>query len=317
MGLKNRSSSRARVYFGFNVEVNLNTRGTSYSITLSARLAANSKILKVNSMYGNFCNKSPFHDFSIKPFLLIFYIILIGLTLHGCGHGESEVSRIEAHHTSPTIDLEPGEHALGLGGLRWVNRGFLWRDGILYIPKLKKTDRLPLLIWMHEGGGKADSFKHLFPIAEELGIVILALDARHNTWDGIDSPFGPDVKFIEQAMQHIFERVAIDPDKIALGGLSDGASYALALGRSNGDLFTHLIAVAPWRLAPPSPPVGKPKILVAHGIRDNVYPVYLSRLYTVPELMKKGFDVSYFEFDGPHWITVPVARKAMQWFVDY
>ena len=86
-------------------------------------------------------------------------------------------------------------------------------------------------------------------MAEEFGVVMLALDSRHNTWDGIDSPFGPDVQFIDAALRYTFERVAIDPGRIAIGGLSDGGSYSLSLGLVNGDLFTHLVAVAPGFLA--------------------------------------------------------------------
>jgi phospholipase/carboxylesterase len=83
---------------------------------------------------------------------------------------------------------------------------------MLYIPRVSKSHTsMPLLVWLHGGGGRADSFRYLFPLAEEFGVVILALDARHNTWDGIDSPFGPDVQFIDTALQHTFERVAIDP----------------------------------------------------------------------------------------------------------
>lgn len=175
---------------------------------------------------------------------------------------------------------------------------------------------MPLLVWLHGGGGRSDSYRYMFPLAEELGIVILALDARHNTWDGIDSPFGPDVQFIDAALRHTFERVPIDPRRIGLGGLSDGAAYALALGRSNGDIFTHLVAVAPGHLDPPSPPTGQPQILVAHGTRDNVYSFMWSRRYIVPDLKSAGYEVTYFEFDGPHWVPAPVASKALEWLVE-
>ena len=46
--------------------------------------------------------------------------------------------------------------------------------------------------------------------------------------------------------------------------------YALSVGKINGDLFTHLIAVAPGYIRAPAPPVGKPRIFLAHGTRDNV-----------------------------------------------
>ncbi|MCU7948620.1 MAG: phospholipase [gamma proteobacterium symbiont of Bathyaustriella thionipta] len=246
----------------------------------------------------------------IKVCLAIAFITLI----NACGTSEPEITRVNARPAEPTITIKSGEHPLGLGGLRLVNRKVIWRDGTLYIPNTSVSSKpMPLLVWLHGGGGRADSFEYMFPLAEKLGVVLLMLDARHNTWDGIDSPFGPDVMFINAALRHTFERVAIDPQRVGLGGLSDGASYALALGRVNGDIFTHLIAVAPGHLAPPAPPIKQPKIFVAHGTRDNVYNVMGSRNFIVPRLKHAGYDVTYLEFDGPHWVPATIAYKLLAW----
>jgi len=244
-------------------------------------------------------------------------VILFSAIVYGCGPASPEVTRVQARVTAPKVVIEPGEHSLGLGGPLLVNRTVSWRDGTLYIPRGSKSRTpMPLLVWLHGGGGRADDIKYIFPLAEELGVVILTIDARHNTWDGIDSSFGPDVLFIDAALRHTFERVAIDPQRIGLGGLSDGASYALAIGRANGDLFSHLIAVAPGRFEPPSPPVRQPQIFVAHGTRDNVYNVMRSRSFVVPRLKSAGYDVTYLEFDGPHWVPAPVARQALKWLAQ-
>lgn len=243
-------------------------------------------------------------------------VIIFGVIVCGCKSAEPEITRIQTRVVAPAVTTEPGEYPLGLGGLLPINRTVSWRDGILYIPRISRyRSSMPLLVWLHGGGGSANDIQHIFPLAEELGVVILTIDARHNTWDGIDSPFGPDVLFIDAALQHTFESIAIDPRRVGLGGLSDGASYALALGRANGDFFTHLIAVAPGRLDPPAPPTGQPRIFVAHGTRDNVYNVVGSRRFIVPRLKSAGYDVTYFEFDGPHWVPTPVARQVLEWLV--
>lgn len=252
--------------------------------------------------------------YSYQTVIKLFIIIVFSLAVYSCSPSGPEVTRIHARVVAPAVTTEPGEYTLGLGGPLLVNGTLSWRDGTLYIPQISKTaTSLPLLVWLHGGGGRSDDIRHIFPLAEKLGVVILAVDARHNTWDGIDSPFGPDVLFIDEALRHTFERVSIDPERTALGGLSDGASYALALGRVNGDLFTHLIAVAPASMKPPSPPTGEPRIFVAHGTKDNVYSVEISRQFVVPRLKNAGYDVTYFEFDGPHWVPVPVAREALKW----
>ena len=83
----------------------------------------------------------------------------------------------------------------------------------------------------------------------------------------------------------------------------------------NGDLFTHLIAVAPGYILEPAPPVGKPRIFLGHGTRDNVYSVSGSRTRLRPWLERAGYDVTYYEFDGPHFMTVPAARAVLSWLV--
>jgi len=238
-----------------------------------------------------------------------FLIVVCSLTVC-CWRAGPMVTRVKARPAAPTIAVAPGAHPLGLGGR---TRRWGVRDGTLYIPAGASSRSLPLLVFLHGGGGHSSQFRFLFPLAEEFGVVTLILDSRDNTWDGIDSPFGPDVVFIDAALRYTFDRVAIDPRRVALGGISDGASYALSLGMANGDLFTHLIAVAPGFIAPPSPPVGRPVIFVAHGTRDNVYNVDGSRRTIVPRLKDAGYDVTYQEFDGPHSLLPETARQILEW----
>ena len=184
----------------------------------------------------------------------------------------------------------------------------------MFVP-LGVTSPRPLLMLLHGGAGRADDFRYTFPIAENHKVVILAIDSRDNTWDGVDSPFGPDVRFIDRALQHAFASVAIDPARVAIGGVSDGGLYALSIGLVNGDLFTHVVAVAPGRYSLVAPPVGRPRILVAHGTNDNVYATFLSRGLVVPKLRDAGYDVTYREFDGPHSMPPAVTREVLEWLV--
>lgn len=231
-----------------------------------------------------------------------------------CRSTEPAIVRIAARPAPPTTRLPPGKHELGLG--RTLYRGDL-RDGTLLVPaRASSGAAVPLLVLLHGGGGTAGDFDYMLPIADEFGVALLNLDARDNTWDGVDSPFGPDVRFIDETLRYTFAHVAIDPAHIALGGHSDGGMYALSVGRVNGDLFTHLIAVAPGFMVAPGPLVGKPRIFLAHGTRDTVYSVTGSRSRLLPRLRTDGYDVVYHEFDGPHWMTPAVARAALRWFLE-
>ncbi len=84
-------------------------------------------------------------------------------------------------------------------------------------------------------------------------------------------------------MERIFQQVFVDPNRISVGGFSDGASYALALGLANGDLFSRVIAFSPG-FVPPVPRSGKPRVFVSHGDADAVLPIDRTSRRLVPAL---------------------------------
>ena len=215
---------------------------------------------------------------------------------------------LSARPSSPSEPLLPGKHALGLSGQR---------DGFIYIPDGLAPDvPAPLLVLMHGAGGEADNWESAFSLADSLGIVFLATDSRARTWDvlvlGI---FGPDVAFLDSALEKTFRSVAVDPSKIALGGFSDGASYALSVGLSNGDLFTHVVAWSPGFSAP-TRQQGRPRVFVSHGSNDAVLSVQNTRIQIVASLEQAGYSVRYEEFDGGHEIPAAIARQALIWFLE-
>jgi phospholipase/carboxylesterase len=168
---------------------------------------------------------------------------------------------------------------------------------------------------LHGAGGVAQhGISRVEALADRAGLVVLAPPSRRQTWDVILGAFGPDVAFVDEALAATFERCTVDPQRLAVGGFSDGASYALSLGITNGDLFTHVIAFSPGFMAP-AHQVGAPRIYVSHGTRDAVLPIDRCSRRLVPALERAGYDVRYHEFDGPHTIPPDIAREAVEWFV--
>jgi predicted esterase len=106
----------------------------------------------------------------------------------------------------------------------------------------------------------------------------------------------------------------VDRRRIAVGGFSDGASYALSLGLTNGDLFTHVIAFSPGFMAPTGYE-GSPRLFISHGTRDRVLPIERCSRRIVPQVKGAGYDVLYREFDGAHAVPPEIAREAHEWFV--
>lgn len=216
--------------------------------------------------------------------------------------------RLEARPVRPFREAVPGVTEFGQN---------LERGGMLYVPESYSPGTpAPLIVALHGSGGRSDSWSRLFELCERFGVVLLAPDSRGRTWDRIESDFGPDVRFIDAALRFTFERCQVDETRLALAGFSDGASYALSLGVSNGDLFTHLIAWSPGFTDPAEPIVGTPRVFVSHGTGDRVLPVSGSSQGIVPMFEMDGYDIEYAEFDGLHVIPDEIAERAMQWFLD-
>jgi predicted esterase len=191
------------------------------------------------------------------------------------------------------------------------------RDSYLYVPAsyLAQQRSAPLVLLLHGAGGHARQGLHLLrSLADATGLILLAPASRERTWDLLVSRrYGPDAAMIDRALEHVFSRYAVDPERLAIGGFSDGASYALSLGLTNGDLFTHVLAFSPGFMAPAGQ-IGSPRIFVSHGTRDGVLPIDVCSRRIVPQLKGAGYDVRYREFDGGHTISPEIALEAVGWF---
>ena len=230
---------------------------------------------------------------------------LAGCATAGTNTSEDGPARIVARPFPPSASINPGEHPLNLG---------TGRDGVLFVPRgAPPPTGAPLALMLHGAGGSAAGVRSTFAIAEEFGVAVPAPDSRGATWDAIRGHFGPDVAFVNAALQHAFARVAVDPRRLGVGGFSDGASYALSLAIANGDLFTHVLAFSPGFITPASRR-GKPRVFISHGTQDEVLPIDQTSHVIVADLKDRGYDVRYREFGGPHTVPRPIAREAFQWF---
>lgn len=186
----------------------------------------------------------------------------------------------------------PGVRALGIGTSR---------DGMVLLPGgYRPHQPAPLLLWLHGAGGSGATM--LRPVAElldGLGIITVAPDSRGVTWDMEIRRRGEDMAFIADALRQVLARQAVDPDRIAVGGFSDGASFALALGLSQSPLFRRVLAFSPGFLQPyrRGP---RPAVLITHGTHDRVLPVEKCGRAIARTLRRGGYEPEYREFDGGH-----------------
>jgi phospholipase/carboxylesterase len=187
------------------------------------------------------------------------------------------------------------------------------RHAILRLPSTSNGKPLPLLVLLHGAGQTAeDMLEYLGQIPSQAGVATLVPKSRRGTWDAIGGSFGPDVDFINVALGRVFELEAIDPARIAIGGFSDGASYALSLGLINGDLFGKVAAFSPGFIVA-GMNTGKPKFFISHGTDDPILPIGPCSRRIVRDLKSRSYDVTFREFPGGHEVPEDIASEAMKW----
>jgi phospholipase/carboxylesterase len=205
------------------------------------------------------------------------------------------------------------------------------RDAVLSLPAHARDDPLSLIVLLHGAGSSGARIMRHVGAASDASAAILAPDSVGPTWDALRGEhhtvidvitsrrrsmgFGPDVTFLDRALERVFGAVAIDPARVAIAGFSDGATYALSLGLINGDLFRRIVAFSPGFVIE-GERHGQPEIFVSHGRADDVLPIDRCSRRIVPHLQALGYTTTFREFDGGHDVPKGIAREAMTWAAE-
>jgi phospholipase/carboxylesterase len=210
-------------------------------------------------------------------------------------------------HPATRPEPLPGLHSFGSGDES---------SAFIYVPTAHhRGEVVPLLLMLHGARGSSRrAMDMVADVAEQVGAVVIAPQSAGATWDVLIGNFGPDVLTLNRILDRAFSELSVDPRRLAIGGFSDGASYALSLGLSNGRLFSHVIAFSPGLCAPGGYD-GSPRIFVSHGLNDSVLPIDRASRPIVARLRQAFYDVKYLEFEGAHALPPDVAREALTWFV--
>lgn len=213
-------------------------------------------------------------------------------------HGRLSVRRDTAVVTGPTgvLTFDSGDGEL---------------VALAFVPEPGGRRAYRLGVLLHGAGGTARQAMNLMlPVADEHGLLLVAPQSVAATWDMISSGFGPDVRRLDRVLTEVLTGYAVD--RMFIGGFSDGASYALSIGLTNGDLFDEIVAFSPG-FAAPMVTHGSPRVFVSHGEADRVLPIDRCSRRLVPRLRALGHDVTYHEFAGAHEVPEEIVERAINW----
>ena len=223
------------------------------------------------------------------------------LLVAGCG---GEAKQTAGTTAASAQRCEPGEHALrlpnGQAARMRVTPG---------------TDARALVVVLHGAGGSPESGLDAFRGGwDEPGLVLIAPASKGQTWSVLRSETDLDLESVNFALAEAYARCTIDRRRIAVGGFSDGATYALTLGVSNGDLFPAVIAFSPGGIVG-GEQVGVPRVFVSHGTLDGVLPIAGAGDAVVKALRDAGYPVTYRRFRGGHEVSTATSAAAIRWFL--
>jgi predicted esterase len=237
----------------------------------------------------------------LRASLLALLIVPLLGALSGCGGGEQE----QATPTQQSTPCSPGRHSFQLENGQAAQ--------MLVTPGGPPAKAL--VVVLHGAGGTAASGLEAFRGGWNTpGLVLIAPASKGQTWSILRSEQDVDLESVNFALGEAYERCKIDRRRIGLGGFSDGATYALSLGVSNGDLFPAVMALSPGGVIGGNQ-VGIPRFFVSHGTLDTVLPIAQAGDAVVKKLRAAGYPVTYRRFRGGHEASEATSAAAIRWFL--
>ncbi|HEU4995686.1 MAG TPA: hypothetical protein VFT29_12750 [Gemmatimonadaceae bacterium] len=208
--------------------------------------------------------------------------------------------RLTAVPKAPTQTVTPGQITLDVGT----------RTALMYVPQgYDPTHPAPVVLTLHGAGGNAQDPINVFKdLADQTGLILVSCKSLQPTWGGIFGDYSDDIPLFDQVMKMAFDMCNIDPARVGIEGFSDGASYALQVGRANGDLFHKVVSFSAGLLLFTTG-IQKPKFFIAHGVADAIINVNVGR--SIANQLASVYEVTYHEHQGGHEIPQAVAQDAV------
>ena len=190
----------------------------------------------------------------------------------------------------------------------------------LYVPPNYESSRdYPLMICLHGAGFNGDSYLERWQPRLGDRYLLACPTFEFGAWWTKEAE-----ALVLAVMEAVMRDYRVDPDRVLLAGMSNGAIGTYLIGLNHADRFAALVAMAG---ALPDPLLalldnarGTPLYLI-HGVKDQVIPSKYSR--TVESyLQERGYQVVYREHDqvhpfaGGHFFPYEEIPALMEWLED-
>ncbi|WP_437938341.1 extracellular catalytic domain type 1 short-chain-length polyhydroxyalkanoate depolymerase [Sorangium sp. So ce341] len=211
------------------------------------------------------------------------FLMIAAAVLAGCGSPEPLGTAAER-----VMAGEPGcPGGEGPAGDRWIHvtSGGRERSALLHVPRSlpRKKGRVPLVLDFHHVNGTPEAeaaLTGLSALADERGLLVAYPAGIGGSWnaglccgqaweEGVD-----DVDFTRDLIDAISEEHRVDPRRIFVTGMSNGALMAHRLGCELADRIAAIAPVAGVLHVPPATcePARPISVLHVHGTADIVIP---------------------------------------------
>jgi phospholipase/carboxylesterase len=213
----------------------------------------------------------------------------------------------------PPEGITVGLHRAGGGGDRVKRGGFT-----LYVPERYDGSRdLPLVVALHGGMGHgADFLWTWLREARSREVLLLAPTSVGSTWSLNTPPL--DAVALRSMVAFVGERWRVDPERILLTGLSDGATFTLLAGLAKDAPYTALAPVS-GVLHPLNFGIGNldraagRRIYLVHGAKDWMFPIAIAHAAR-DALQQAGADLEFREIgDLSHAYPREENARILRW----
>lgn len=184
----------------------------------------------------------------------------------------------------------------------------------LYVPERYAPERAwPLVVALHGGYSHGRDFIWSWMReARSRGFMLFAPTSQAMTWS--IAHLETDEKPLNSHLEELFSRYHIDQSRIFLTGMSDGGTFALAMGLSPNRVWQ---SIAPVSCALPPVDLKEAKgkrILWVHGAQDWIFPLGWT-VQACKELLHAGVDIKLKVIDDlAHTYPREANEAILQWF---